>query len=317
MVVNAQVGPDVVVAGSARTGTSYLSSVLGQHSEIDPGSVKEPNFFSREFERGDDWYDGLYAPRSARLLRLDSSVSYTFPHFREALDRLAAASPRAFIVYTVREPLGRALSHYQLHRDYFQNEPAQSFGEAIRRSPLYAGASDYAYWIGRIKSCFPDEQTLIIPFTEATGGGNEVADLICARLGIGPVRVDSDQADAHRNNVVQFRNRGVLRVRRFVKKSGAYPWIRRTLGPERLRGLRGRLTRSVDRETLPQALTTCADEQLDELRRLYERAQAAVTEALRIQDARLGLGWASTWTASVPAASDALDSAQARTSGRP
>ena len=80
----------MAIVGAARSGTTYLAAQLGAHPCIDPGAVKEPNYYSREFERGRSWYDGLYAPSTPGMYRLDASTSLTFPQFPEALGRLAA-----------------------------------------------------------------------------------------------------------------------------------------------------------------------------------------------------------------------------------
>ena len=86
-------GPDVAVVGAARSGTTYLAAQLAAHPMIDAPAVKEPNFYSRYLDKGEAWYDDLFPPRAPGHLRLDASVSYTFPHFPDALAALAKASP--------------------------------------------------------------------------------------------------------------------------------------------------------------------------------------------------------------------------------
>ena len=53
------VGPDIAIIGAARAGTSFLSAVLSRHTRIDPGLMKEPNYFSSRWEDGEEWYDHL------------------------------------------------------------------------------------------------------------------------------------------------------------------------------------------------------------------------------------------------------------------
>lgn len=295
-----QTGPDLVIAGAARSGTSYLASILSSHPSIDAGAVKEPNYFSREFGRGDQWYEGLYRPREPGLLRLDASVSYTFQHFPTALNQLSAASPGAYVVYVVREPISRAHSHYLLRRDYFRREPSPDFGTAIRNDPVYVGTSDYAHWLSSLVEHFPVNQILVIPFPQITANGVEVANRICRMIGLASISEDVAHADAHRNDVVEFRHDAIKRARRLMKRSGAYPWVRRTLGAERMRGLRSRVTRKATPETLTEALSSCDAEQLDSLQHLYASAQAAVGDVLQAQDRRLSLDWATAWTQTVP-----------------
>jgi hypothetical protein len=294
------VGPDLVVVGAARSGTSYLASVLAEHSRIDAGAVKEPNYFSRELHRGTKWYDGLYESRRPGLLRMDASMSYTFPQFPEALQHLAEAAPSAQLVYVVREPISRALSHYQLNKDYFHNDDSVDFGTALRTNPVYAGTGDYERWLSVLMEHFSPRQVIIAPFSLVTSEAAHVATMICRALGIEPSPTDLARDDSHRNDVVTMRNPAIRSARRLVKQSGAYPMVRRTVGVDRLRRARALLTRPVTREPLEQALMTCSTEQLHDLDSLYARSRAAVARALSEQDAALGLTWSQSWTNDTP-----------------
>jgi hypothetical protein len=300
------IGPDVVIAGSARSGTSFLASLLGGHPGVDPGSVKESNYFSRELDRGPDWYDRLYAARRPGLLRLDASMSYTFTHFPEALANLAREAPDAVVVYAVRHPLRRLLSHYQLHRDYFKNDPALTLGAALAPSGAYAGvytgASDYALWLPRLSEHFGTDRLIVVPFPVVTGKRDELVDVVCSATGLdpAPLRAVEDGPQEHRNQVVQFRSGSVRRVRRMVRRAGLYPALRRTLGSDRLRRLRSWSTRPVETEPLAEALSTCSEQQREELRDLYDSARNAAAQVLAAQDARLGLDWAGSWSVECP-----------------
>lgn len=295
------IGPDIVIAGAARSGTSYLAAVLGSHPDIDSGAVKEPNYFSREQLRGPSWYDDLYESRRDGLLRLDGSMSYTFPHFPEAIPRLAAVAPKALVIYCVRDPLVRTLSHYQLHRDYFGIEAAQTFGEGLASNPVYIGTSEYDHWLSLLYEHFPADQVLVVPFDIVTEQALDVATVVCETVGLPPPPAElAPRADAHRNEVVQFRHGAIKWTRRLVKRSGAYPWVRRTVGTDRLRRMRSRMTRKVTAEGMEEALGTCGPAQRSQLSAMHRASQAAVAGSLRAQDARLGLDWATVWERSCP-----------------
>ena len=103
-------GPDLAIVGSARSGTTFLAAQLAEHPSIDAGAVKEPNFFSREYGRGHEWYESLYEPRREGVYRLDASTSTTFPQFPEALSRLAAAAADAFVVRVPERSAWRAVT---------------------------------------------------------------------------------------------------------------------------------------------------------------------------------------------------------------
>ena len=287
-------GPDVVIAGAARSGTSFLAAGLGIHPAIDPGAVKEPEYYGRNYHRGPDWYEQLYQPRVQGLLRLDASMSYTVPTYPDALSRLASASPDAFVIYAVRDPLQRALSHYRLLRQYFAREDAESFGEALRSNPVYLGAGDYDRWLTRLYSLFPVEQVLVTPFAVTTTG-HELIDVVFRQLGLEPAAPTADDVEDYRNEVVEFRSPVFLNARRALMRSGAYPWVRRRLGARRMRKIRSLATREPERLSMEEALSTCSADQLEQVRMLCQTSSRAVSSALAAQDQRLSLNWAGSW----------------------
>ncbi len=296
--------PDVVIAGSARSGTSFLAARLSGHPSIDGGAVKEPDYFSKYVSRGADWYDGNFESRREGVLRLDASMSYTVPQHPHALDRLAEAAPHAYVIYAVRDPLVRAVSHYRLLRDYFTVESEPDFGSAIRHNPVYLGTSDYARWLPELYARWPREQVLVAPFAVTTRG-NELPDFIFGQLGLESVAIDAETASRHQNEVVTFKSDTLLQLRRAVGKTPAYPLIRRTLGPDRMRRLRARMTRRADNLPPEEALDSCTPEQRLEIAALVERSKAAASAALQEQDARLGLDWNRVWLESFEVADPA------------
>jgi Sulfotransferase domain len=287
-------GPHVALIGAARSGTTYLAAQLASHPAIDPGVIKEPNYFSREFDRGRDWYDSLYQPAAEGLLWLDASTSVTVPQFPHALDRLRDASPGAFVVYVVREPVERAVSHYLYLRHYFRAEDAATFGAGLATNPLYLGTSDYAHWLSRITGNFPPEQVLVVPFGLLKGNDPVVATVAFEQLGLDAMEIP-ESAIEHRNDVVAFKHQIYRSAYRRIRATRLYPWARRHLGRDRTRRIRAAVTRQTALPTREEALATCTAEQRDELTALERRGRDAVRHYLVDQDRRIGLQWLSAW----------------------
>lgn len=298
-------GPDVVIVGAARSGTSLLAACLGSHPAIDPGAVKEPEFFGRYYHRGIEWYESLYMPRGPRL-RLDASMSYTVPTYPDALGRLAEASPDAYVIYAVRDPLQRALSHYRLLKQYFAREDAATFGAALRNNPVYLGTGDYGRWLEAIYGLFPADRVLVSPFGVTTRGA-ELTDVVFGQLGLPPVAAAPELVEDYKNEVVEFRHGVFLAARRAMMRSGAYPWLRRRVGGRRMRRIRSLVTREAHRISLEEALDSCDSEQLQEIEERRTAASRAVMEALAQQDRRLSLSWAAAWQRTVDAAADTVE----------
>jgi hypothetical protein len=144
-----------------------------------------------------------------------------------------------------------------------------------------------------------------VPFDLVTRDAHAVATLVCECLGLAPPPAEgSTQADAHRNEVVEFRHGSIKWARRLAKRSGAYPWIRRTVGTNRLRRMRARMTRRVTAESMEEALASCGPAQLNQLRTMHRASQLATLTALRSQDERRGLDWATIWERGCPSGDD-------------
>ena len=289
-------GPDLAIVGAARSGTTQLAARLSRHPSVDASAVKEPNYFSREFERGADWYDAYFQPREAGRVRFDASVSYTYPDFPEALGRLAAASPGALVVYVVRDPIERAVSHYRLNHHYFGHETSDDFGAALASRPFYLEVGDYERWLAALSEHFGPERRLVVPFSAVTAHAEDVADVVFRALRLPPLtEVDDEAVAAHQNNVVAFRSEAARRVTRVLRHSRAYPHVRRVLGPDRMKRVRALVTREPEMASVDEALASCSEAQRADLAAVAERAYAAVLRELTRQDGALGLDWAAQW----------------------
>ena len=118
--------PDLLVIGAQRGGTSSLYRYLGAHPQVAPSVRKETEYFSRRYANGEVWYRGHFPLRRSGLT-FEATPDYLF-HPRAA-ERAAATVPDARIVVLLREPVERAISHWQhMTRLGFET---QSFGDAV------------------------------------------------------------------------------------------------------------------------------------------------------------------------------------------
>jgi len=292
-------GPDIVLAGAARCGTTYLAARLAENVRIDPGAVKEPNYYSRYLDRGHAWYEALYSQSSAELIRLDASVSYTYPQHGEALGRVTADSPQALGVYIVREPLERAVSHYLYYRHYFKMEPAESFAAAIRARSWYLDVSDYLRWFRAFDEAFAPGRRIVVPFQLVRAHPDDVTAFICRAVGIDAEQRLRSQGAGHRNDVVEYRSDLARRAVGAVRRSRVYPAVRRALGADRVRSIRGGLTRRPTMPTTAEALASCDTGQRARLDEFASRVRSCVADRLAAQDAEHGTDWSPYWEAAV------------------
>jgi hypothetical protein len=132
--------PNLVVIGAMKCGTSALHRYLDLHPQIDMAAMKEVNFFNGpaespdaprdewwrhgQWHRGPDWYAGLFDDRAP--VRGETSPGYTSPDHPEVPGRMAALLPDVRLIYLVRDPAERAVSHYRHHvRDGAEHRPLE------------------------------------------------------------------------------------------------------------------------------------------------------------------------------------------------
>lgn len=106
--------PNCIIIGVAKCGTSALHDYLDLHPEISMSNPKELSFFSeaRGWQYGLEWYKSHW-PTPNKIMG-ESSPSYTYdPDWREVPKRIRETLPEVKLIYMVRDPIARILSHYQ------------------------------------------------------------------------------------------------------------------------------------------------------------------------------------------------------------
>lgn len=107
--------PDFLIIGAMKCGTTTLQAQLAAQAGVFMSTPKEPNYFSDDaiFAQGSDWYEGLFATAPAGALKGEASTHYTkLPTYPETLPRMLAVLPAPKLVYMIRNPVARAISHY-------------------------------------------------------------------------------------------------------------------------------------------------------------------------------------------------------------
>lgn len=123
--------PSLLIIGAQRSGTTSLFNYLVQHPRVLPPYGKEIHYFDHYYARGVRWYRGRfpYSQRLRNALTLDASPYYlAHPH---APQRAAQLLPEVKLVALLRNPVDRALSHYQ--HEVRGGRESLSFAEAIDR----------------------------------------------------------------------------------------------------------------------------------------------------------------------------------------
>jgi hypothetical protein len=254
--------PDFVIIGAMKCGTSTLHAQLAAQEGFFMSEPKEPNFFSNDeiYAKGEAWYRGLFAKAPESALKGESSTHYTkLPTYPKTVERLARLIPRAKLIYVMRDPVERLISHY-IH-EWSQGVIACPIDEAIDKHPELVAYSRYAYqlepWIAR----FGREEILSVLFEKMTAEPDAELKRIGAFLGAkGEVAWKRD---------LEAQNVSAERIRRFpgyslIVDNPVATALRRALVP---RSLRDRVKANLQMRARPEL----SADRLSRLKDIFER----------------------------------------------
>lgn len=124
--------PSVFFAGAPKSGSSALTSFLGQHPAISVPRVKEPNFLCRDLDlprpNSEEEYLALFDVDGETELLLDASILYLYS--RTAAQEIARYAPDARVLVMLRDPVA-AMHAWHGQMVYTANEPLEDFAEAL------------------------------------------------------------------------------------------------------------------------------------------------------------------------------------------
>ncbi len=189
--------PNLFVIGAMKCGTSSLHNYLGAHPEIFMCDPKEPCGLVAPAELRRHWplmaelgfcdsrerYLGLFAAGGDRRYLGESSTPYTkLPEITGVPARIQSLCPEAKLVYIVRDPVERTVSHYwHMVR---QASERRDMLTAIRDDPGFRDVSDYAMQLEPYLERFGREQLLVLTLEELTADPAETLGGIAAWLGV-------------------------------------------------------------------------------------------------------------------------------------
>lgn len=155
--------PDFIIIGAMKSATSTLHAQLALQPGIFMTTPKEPNYFSDDIQyaRGDQWYDALFAEAGANDICGESSTHYTkLPDYPFAVERMAKRLRRPKLIYVLRHPIDRLISHY-IHQ-WTQNIIKCDIDRAIGEYQELTAYSCYATQLEPYLNQFGREAILLV-----------------------------------------------------------------------------------------------------------------------------------------------------------
>lgn len=186
--------------GAMKSGTSSLHEYLGLHPDISVSKLKETNYFSRSerYAKGESWYLKQLGGKRGELCIGEASTAYSkrdvFPGVPQ---RMRNFRPDAKLIYLLRDPVKRVLSHY-LHNVAYGREERR-LGEAVGdpSTSNYVRASCYFYQLSAFREYFPDEQLLVLSMEEMVATPQRTVRQALEFLGVDPEFEHADIGAIH------------------------------------------------------------------------------------------------------------------------
>lgn len=218
-------GPDFLLLGFMKCGTTALHKFVTEHPRVLPGITKEPFFFQvrlekfeqanssgqwENFDRDIEFYKSHFPPRpeSGCFQAGEASATNVYLGVEHVLARYF---PDVKLIVILRDPVERAVSHYH-HRVRSGFEP-RSFSEAIEsqlheldnlseagilqkirniRANDYVAQGLYYYFLNQWMQVFPREQFLVLENDELNGRPTETMDKVFEFLKLPPCQLEAN-----------------------------------------------------------------------------------------------------------------------------
>ena len=154
-----------------KSATSSLHIYLDSHPEIFMSDPKEPSYFAEEsqlleefpdmarkgFWKSEKNYLSLFLDATNAKIIGESSTIYTkLPRIKGIPNKIKAFAPDARLIYIMRDPVERTISHYWHEARWFNED--RDILEAVTQAPFYRQVSHYAMQLKPYFCLFPREQ---------------------------------------------------------------------------------------------------------------------------------------------------------------
>lgn len=233
--------PDFIIIGAMKSATSTLQEQLVLQPGIFMSEPKEPNFFSDDeyYFKGVDWYSELFANAPAGSLLGEASTHYAkLPTYPQTIGRLHDHLPNARIIYVMRHPVDRLISHY-IH-EWSMGVYRCSIDKAVEQYQELMAYGQYAMQLKPYFEAYGRDAVLPVFFDRLVSDSQSELERVCEFIGyeVKPKWL-VDQSPS---------NISSERIRRFplyslLIDSHVATWLRQSLIPPRLRdAVKSRLT---------------------------------------------------------------------------
>ncbi len=190
-------GPDFIVIGVAKGGTTSLYDYLNSHPKIQMPQKKELHFFDERFNEGVKAYNEKFPKKNSQGFPLSGDVTPRYFVRDFVPGRVKQLFPEVKLILLLRNPVERAFSHYKQHlftksgrsfEEHLNDEFKLLFDENNEVDLPLLQRGFYAHHLEQWLKKFPKEQILILISEDFFKNTQETMDRIYEFLQLPPYK---------------------------------------------------------------------------------------------------------------------------------
>lgn len=214
--------------------------------------IKEVDYFVAEnnYERGVSWYESQFQGEFKKYG--EASPNYSKAHyFKGVPHRMHELLPYVKLIYLVRDPIERIISHYT--HNYSEGREHRSIKEVLQnlQNNHYLMCSKYYWQLDQYLSCYPADQILVMPSYILKDERRRALERIFGFIGVDKAFYSPSYGE-QKHETSQKRRKG--RLSRFMLESPVIKTLKQYI-PDSIKDPVKQLTRPpVTKPTLPAAL---------------------------------------------------------------
>lgn len=156
--------PNFIIIGAMKCGTSSLYHYLQLHPELGMSEIKEVDYFVAEnnFNKGVEWYESQFKGDFKKYG--EASPNYSKAHYFEGVpERMHDLLPDVKLIYLVRDPIERIVSHYM--HNYSEGREHRSIEDVLQNlsDNHYLMCSKYFWQLEHYLTYYTASQMLVMP----------------------------------------------------------------------------------------------------------------------------------------------------------
>ncbi len=207
--------PAFLIIGAQKAGTTSMFRYLMDHSQLVEPITKEIHYFDFNHDRGDAWYQAHFDSKASSGYLTGEATPFYLCH-PEVAARVHRYSPDIRLVVLLRDPVSRAVSHYQHERarlrehrsisEAFEheldelatidiNDPAVFAENGLAHRTGYLLRGYYADYLSRWLEYFDRDQLLVLQSEQFFADTQQALTTVQSFLGVTAESLDT--SDIH------------------------------------------------------------------------------------------------------------------------